>query len=449
MRSLTTLIAAATLALAVGIASPLRAAPPSKPAKPAKPKEREISAAYDLIHQTLFRPVASVFDVAKIGRDITGNPREAANVDEDDQVRLPSTWWQPRIGFRRVSVEQMLKGPGPGQGPAPGPWTVTKSKSEGVTPGFQIDDSKGDAFIIKFDPPNFPELATGADVIGSYVFWAAGYNVPENTIEWFRREDLKVAKDATYTDKRGRKHPMTEQYLSALLARVARRQDGSYRCVASRFLKGEPLGPFRYTGRRTDDPEDLIPHELRRELRGLWTMAAWVNHADSRAANSLDMWVTDGGRSFVRHYLIDFGSILGSSAMPRARGPATGFEYYVDYGAMARMTPTLGLYKAKWEDAVDPKIPAVGMIESKEFDPDDWRPDFPNPAFDERTTRDAKWGARIVAGFTDDHIRAAVAAAHYSNPAASDYMTRVLMERRDKLVYRWLGTRGPTLITSR
>jgi len=441
------MISIAALGLLTSVVGVSQAAAPAK--KDAKPESRSISGAYDLVHQSVFRPAARAFDVPRLGRKITGHPRESANVDEQDHVRLPSTWWQPRIGFREVTVEQMLKGPGSGQGPAPGPWTVTKAKSAGVSAGFQIEDSKGDGFIIKFDPPKFPEMATGADVIGSYLFWAAGYNVPENTIEWFRRQDLKIGKDATYSDSRGRKHPITDDYLNALLARVAPRPDGSYRCVASRYLDGKPIGPFLYSGRRKDDPEDMIPHELRRELRGMWTVAAWVNHADARAPNTLDMWVTDGGRSFVRHYLIDFGSILGSSALSRRRDYATGFEYYIDYGAMVRMVPTLGLYKPKWENVVDPEMPAVGFIESKNFDPEDWRPDFPNPAFDERTVRDARWGAWIVSGFTDDHIRAAVAAAHYTNASVAGYLTRVLIERRDKLVQRWLGTRGPTLITSR
>src|SRR5207249_3571782 len=144
-----------------------------------------------------------------------------------------------------------------------------------------------------------------------------------------------------------------------------------------------------------------------------------------------------------------FGSILGSSALPIKRDYETGFEYYLDFGTVARQAPTLGLYKAKWEGVVDPEIPAVGFVESKVFDPGDWRPDFPNPAFDERTERDVRWGARIVGSFTDDHIRAAIAAAHYSNPAAADYLTRVLIERRDKLVNRWLGRQAPAMISSR
>jgi hypothetical protein len=415
------------------------AATPSSDAAPAAPKEREYSYSYDLVDNSVIRPATRFFDVAHAARKISGNPREAANVDENDQVRLPSTWWQPRIGFRTVTVAQMLNGPGFGAGPAPGRWTVTKAKTQGVSVGFQIEDSKGDKFLIKFDPKGAPGLATGADVIGSRLLWAAGYNVPDNSIAHFRGDDLDISPKATYKDSHGRKHPITRQYMDDLLSRVDVQPDGSIRCVASKFLPGKPLGPFHYNGRRKDDPEDLIPHELRRELRGMWTVAAWINHADSRGPNSLDMWVTDGGRSFVRHNLIDFGSILGSSATPIKRDYSTGSEFYIDFAAMTRSLASAGLLKAKWEEAVDPKIPAVGFVESKVFDGDDWRPDMPNPAFDDRTARDIRWGAKIVGGFTDDHIRAAVAAAQYPDPRAAEYLTQVLMERRDKLVARWLG----------
>jgi hypothetical protein len=211
------MISIAALGLLTSVVGVSQAAAPAK--KDAKPESRSISGAYDLVHQSVFRPAARAFDVPRLGRKITGHPRESANVDEQDHVRLPSTWWQPRIGFREVTVEQMLKGPGSGQGPAPGPWTVTKAKSAGVSAGFQIEDSKGDGFIIKFDPPKFPEMATGADVIGSYLFWAAGYNVPENTIEWFRRQDLKIGKDATYSDSRGAQ-ASDHRRLSECLARA-------------------------------------------------------------------------------------------------------------------------------------------------------------------------------------------------------------------------------------
>ena len=60
-------------------------------------------------------------------------------------------------------------------------------------------------------------------------------------------------------------------------------------------------------------PTTSVPHEHRRELRGNRVFAAWLNHDDSRAGNSLDMLVEDQtGVSLVKHYMFDFGSSLGS-----------------------------------------------------------------------------------------------------------------------------------------
>ena len=234
---------------------------------------------------------------------------------------------------------------------------------------------------------------------------------------------------------------MTRAYLDQLLSDVARQPDGRYRAVASLALSGRPIGPFRYSGRRSDDPEDLVPHELRRELRGLFVIAAWTNHLDSRGINTLDTWVTENGRSFVRHHLIDFGASLGSAGK-RARTYEAGTEYAVDAQVMARSVATLGLRPRGWERrAVDPGLPSVGFIDAATFDPEIWKPNYPNPAFDDRTLRDLHWGARIVAAFTDDHIQAAVREGQYTDPRTEEYLTRVLVERRDKIVQEWLTGR--------
>lgn len=415
------------------------ASPPPVDREATTPAAHPMSNIYDLFDNSLVRPATRVLDVARLARKVSRHPREAANVDAEDQVRLPSTWWQPRLGFRAVTVEQMLTGPGPGTGPAPGKWKVTKTKDQGVTLGFQIEDSRGDTYVVKFDHEGFPELGSSALAIGSRLFWAAGYNVPDDAVASFAFEDLAIAKDAMWVDSKHRKHPVTPEYLKKLLARVERQKDGRYRCGTSRFLSGKPLGPFQYQGRRRDDPEDRIPHELRRELRGLWVMCAWTNHSDARAPNSHDSYVSEHGRSFVRHHLIDFGSILGAG--PIGKPFATGTEYYMDFGVATHQVLTAGLRPFRWEAMTDPRMPSVGCIESEEFDPESWRTEYPNPAFDERTERDVRWGARIIAGFTDEHIRAAVAGAKYSDPRAAAYVTQVLIERRDKIVSRWLDPR--------
>lgn len=403
---------------------------------PRPPRPRDVSNIYDIFDNSLVRPATRVLDVARIGRDATGRRREAANVDAADEVQLPSTWWQPRVGYHPVTVRQMRTGPGSGDGPALGVWTVTKAKTQGVTAGFQIHDARGDKFLVKLDPRGFPDLPSGADIIGARLMWAAGYNVPDDAIGYVRPESLAIDHGATFTDAHGHKRPMTRSWLDAMLAGADRRPDGRYRCITSRLLSGKPLGPFAYAGRRADDPEDRVPHELRRELRGLWAMCAWLNHADSRGPNTLDMWVTDGGRSFVRHYLIDFSAVLGAGP----RGPrwiGTGTEYYVDFGVMSRELATAGLAPFRWEAAHASDIPGVGGIDADHFDPGGWRPDYPNPAFDERTARDVRWGVRIVAAFTDEQIRAAVAMADYSDPRAAQAITDLLVRRRDALARRF------------
>lgn len=412
----------------VALLAVLGAAGPARP----EPKPTSISYYYDALEQSVERPISRSFDLALLTRKIRGQKREVANVDEHDQVRLPSTWWQPRVGHRPVSVEQMLHGPGTGRGPAPGKWKVVRAKTEGVSLGFQIKDASGDRFAIKFDPPKFIEMATGADVVASYLFWAAGYNVPENMIVEFSRDDLEIDANATYTDDAGRKRELSPEFLEHILSQAPRQVDGRYRAVASRFLAGKPLGEWEYRGRREDDPEDMIPHQDRREIRGLYAINAWLSHTDCSARNTLDMWVTEGGRSFVRHYLIDFSGCLGSASIDKA-SPRSGTEYLLDYGTIFSNLFTLGFKKPRWSSAVDPNMPSIGFIESQVFDPSDWRPFLPNPAFDERTDRDVRWGARIVAGFTDEHIRAAVAQGKYSDPLAAEYLVRTLIERRDKV----------------
>jgi len=411
-------------------------------AEPDGPKATEISYYYDFIHHTLARPIARQLDLGRAVRHLGGNPRQAANVDDGDQVRLPSTWWTPRLGFRPVTVDQMLRGPGRGTGPAPGKLIVVRAKTQGVTPGFFVKDSDGASFLLKFDPPELAEMATGADAVGAYLYWAAGYNVADNSIFTFTADDLDLSSEATVVDERGAKHPMDRAHLLRVLEHVPRGADGRHRALASRLLSGRPLGPFEYSGRRPDDPEDLIPHQHRRELRGLWAIAAWTNHIDVRGPNSLDIWVTENGRSFVRHHLIDFGACFGSGSIIK-REYLAGSEYFLDYGVIGRQIVTLGLRPFSWEGAVDPELPSIGFIDAETFDPGDWRPEYPNPAFDERTERDIRWGARIVAAFTDEHIRAAVAQAHYSDPRAAEYLVRVLIERRDKIARRWLRPPAP------
>jgi hypothetical protein len=220
--------------------------------------------------------------------------------------------------------------------------------------------------------------------------------------------------------------------LQTILQKTPANPDGTYRAMASLYLSGRPLGPFRYHGTRSDDPNDTAPHEHRRELRGLRVFSAWLGHDDSRAVNTLDMLVTEGGVSHIRHYLIDFGATLGSASYG-PNSPRSGNEYLFAWRPAAAHLFSLGLYMPKWERVRYPELPSVGRFESAAFDPERWVPEYPNPAFDNMNPDDAFWAAKQVMAFTDEQIRAIVSTGKYSDPAAAEWVSKCLIERRNKI----------------
>jgi hypothetical protein len=149
------------------------------------------------------------------------------------------------------------------------------------------------------------------------------------------------------------------------------------------------------------------------------------------------------GKQWIRHYMFDFGSIMGSgSTTPQA--PRAGNEYILEWGPGFKTLATLGIYIRPWilvnywEEAK-----SVGRFEGDFFDPVKWRPEYPNPAFDNMTAEDAFWAARLVSKFSDEAIRAVVAKARYSEPGAAEHIAATLIKRRDKVLRAWLTGVNP------
>jgi hypothetical protein len=226
--------------------------------------------------------------------------------------------------------------------------------------------------------------------------------------------------------------------VDGVLARVARRSDGTYRILASKAIAGKDMGPFLYYGTRSDDPNDIHPHEHRRELRGLRVAAAWLNHDDSRSINTRDFLQDGGGRKLLRHYLIDFGSTLGSGST-QAQGIRAGNEYIWEARPTLITMLTFGFYVRPWVKVNYPDLPAIGRFEANFFQPQRWKPEYPNPAFDNARPDDLYWGARHVVAMTDDAILAVVRTAEYTNPEATSYLAQTLITRRDKIAQLWLN----------
>ncbi len=173
----------------------------------------------------------------------------------------------------------------------------------------------GSAYLLKFDAKGIPETETAADVIVQRILWACGYNTPEDEIVYFHRNDLVVDKKAEVKDTFGNKRPMTDKDLEDGFARINHTPGKPIRGLVSKFLSGVPLGGFPPSGVRKDDPNDLVPHQHRRDIRGLEPIAAWLGHTDVKRDNTLDVWTTDAGNPAVKYvvrYQIDFGKALGT-----------------------------------------------------------------------------------------------------------------------------------------
>jgi hypothetical protein len=406
---------------------PLMRVPETQDASGAQP--RDIDLFYELTYNLFVVP----------RRPPTGT--RAQNVNTIDEVP-DSSWFTNRIGARALTLEELTRGPAAGPPPDSTRWTITREKSAGAAPGFTAQDANGETFFVSFDAPANPEGATGALVVATKIFWALGYNQVEYFLTDLRPDAVDIAPGATRRRPSGERTPLRQSDVRETLERAHRRPDGSYRAAAGRLLPGKVLGGFEYQGTRPDDPNDIVPHQHRRELRALRVFGAWTNLTDMKGGNTLDTVVTEGGRGIVRHYLQDVGSTFGVAA----NGPHEwneGWEHVYDGAATKRRLFSFGFAFSPWQTVDYEDHPAVGRFEGDAFDPETWKPRAPTTAYVEMRDDDAFWAARRVMAFSDEMIRAIVKTGQYSDPTAEQYLGDVLIKRRDKIGRAYLTKINP------
>lgn len=408
---------------------PLRREPETQDAS--KVQEWNVVLSFDLLYNLFGAP---------------GDRRQirAGNLNTIDEV-ADSNWFTNRILARPFTIEEGVIGPLRGSGPAVGPMRVVRAKSSGVSPGFVLQDSGGVTWFVQFDADGFPEAATAAATVANKIFHALGYWQTENYLTSIRPEDITaIDAGATVRTPSGSTRPFNRDDVAAVFARAHRGRDGTYRMLASRVLEGRPIGSFRYHGTRPDDPNDIVPHEHRRELRALRVFGAWTNLVDMKAGNTLDVVVADGGRSVVRHYLQDIGSTFGTGAL----GPREwdeGYETLFEGDATWRRLVTFGFFLRPWQTIPYTEYPSVGRFEADFFDPRAWKPRVPTAAFVNARADDNFWAARRVMAFSDALIRAIVKTGHYSDAAAEQHLADVLIGRRDRIGRAFLPAINPVV----
>jgi hypothetical protein len=403
------------------------------------PEESYSPFAWDGANQTLFRPLARFFAVDPAG--------PAINVNALDEVP-DSSWFENRLGKTVLSPAEVARGSCPetelDPGAPDGSWLIDKGKDNGANPGFRVTVAGAGRFMLKSDPSEEPDRATGATSIAARVYHAVGFYAPCDSVVYFRPELLKLKPGLTVTNNEGVTKPFDEARLKDLLAHASHR-DGLVRMVASQWLPGKPIGPYKYDGRRADDPNDIIAHEDRRELRGARLVAAWLAHFDSREQNTMDVFLPidpkeKKGPGYVRHYIIDLGDCFGSVWTDDRISRRLNHAYVLDMPYLAEDFLTLGAIERPWERARRGGL--FGYFSARDFDPELWRGEYPNPAFGRMTEGDGAWMARILARFDEGLVRAAVAVGKYQ-AESERYLAETLIARRLAILRRYLSRVSP------
>jgi len=410
-----------------------------------RPEDYVSPFAWDTADKTLFRPVTRFFAADK--------GFEAKNVNSMDEVP-DSSWFTNRIGVRGFTVDELKQGSCPKLMLDPtkndeATWVVDQGKPNGANPGFRVNIKGVGKFMLKADQAVEGEKATGATAIAARLYHAAGWWTVCDTVVYLPKSLLKLTPNLAFSDNSGVKRIFDEAALEKVLG-GAQKRGGLYRMLASRWLDGRTVGPFKYEETRPDDPNDVISHEDRRDLRGARLMAAWLGHFDSREQNSMTTWMSmdkkekDSSPGHTIHWYIDLGDSFGSHWEWDSLNRRINKSYYFDPGDVFLDLISLGIPQRPWDKAkVTPGAEMFSFFPNDDFEPESWKGGYPNPAFQRMTELDGAWAARVITRFTNEGIAAAVEVGNYTDPFHTALLTKTLIKRQGRIRERYFKNLSP------
>lgn len=409
------------------------------------PEEYVSPFLWDTADKTIFRPITKFF-AADMGF-------EAKNVNAMDEVPN-SSWFTNRIGMHPFTLDMVKQGSCPDRmldplKDADGTWVVDQGKPNGANPGFRVNIKGVGKFMLKADQAAEGEKATGATAIASRLYHAAGWWTVCDTVVYVPRRLLKLTPDLKFADNSGVIRTFDQAALDKVLGGAQKRGD-LYRMLASRWLSGRTVGPFKYEETRSDDPNDIIPHEDRRDLRGARMIASWLGHFDSREQNTMTTWHSvdkekkESSPGYTLHWYIDLGDCFGSHWEWDSLNRRINKSYYFDPAHVGADLLTLGIITRPWDKSeVTPGAELFAYFPADPYEPEDWKGGYPNPAFARMTELDAAWATRIITRFTDEMIATAVGVGDYTVPFHSQLLTKTLIKRRDLIRKRYFANLSP------
>jgi hypothetical protein len=401
---------------------------------------------WDGADNLFFRPLSETLGVVARG--------ESIDVNSLDEVP-DSSWFTNRIGVRALTAGEVELGACPasllldGANAADGSWVIDKGKGEGSTDGFRVVVPGRGKYLFKADDADTPEHSSAAETLGARVYYAAGYYTTCEQVVYFRRSALKLTPGLRWKHNFGDEEDFGPAELEKVLAHCARKGD-LIRMQASAWLSGQNIGGYQYEGTRVDDPNDVVAHDDRRELRAKRLLDAWIDRFDDRRGNTIDMWIADRpgppdtSPGHVIHYQTDTSEALGSEWAWEPISRRLGYSYVLDWRDVTVDLFTAGARLETWDTVrKTPGKAFFAYFNVADFVPEDWKNEYPVAAFSRMTERDGAWMARILAHFDSSTVEVLSRTAQFSDPRDADYLDRVLEGRLRKILERYLTVLSP------
>jgi hypothetical protein len=356
--------------------------------------------------------------------DLSPQP-DAGDINSMDEVAR-STWFSSRP----LDVGAMARGPD-NTGPPLAPFTVLPDPPMGLAAGaFSILDSRGSRYEICLDPPDRPEMRTAALAVASRLFWALGYITPPVFILRARADDFWRSEGAT-------------AQVADILKSGATPSFGYYRVAALAWPPGVLLGYAPEGGTRSDDSNDLVPHENRRSLRALKVFASWLSLDNLGPAKTIDRYLGPPDEGHVVHFLVGLDEALGANSVVRAADPPP----VEGGGSPFTRLLTLGLFPNPRPKPTQTALPAVGDLPNN-IDPAAYAPPMPYEPADRLLGSDGYWAAKRMLSLSSTHIALAIAAGNITDPRAQHAMQTAIEARRSTVAAYWLARATPIELLS-